>query len=140
MSLKSKVKAAKQRENAKKLKLQEQQQMEACVQALKNMSSGFARTKRSAGTEQQYQQSKFPVYERRSPIVPTRSLDQRFPISIPKQTVPLTEEMQQREMVAKEKFKEMQSRIGMSYNKGPLTLLTEGELAAEKKGELRRRA
>jgi len=139
MSLKSKAKAAAAREKNKKKALQEQQQNEARVLALKNMTSGFARTKRSAEVEQQFQQAKIPVYERRS-VVPTRSVDERFPISVSKPVQQLSEEMQQREAAAKEKFKELQSRIGPAYNKGPYVLLSEGELAAEKKGELRRRS
>jgi hypothetical protein len=140
MSLKSKAKAAAQREKNKKLRLQEQQQNEARVQALKNMSSGFARTPRTSKIEQQFQQSKIPVYERRSTVAPTRSLDERFPISVPKVVQQLSEEMQQREAAAKERYAEMKTRVGQAFNKSGYSYLSDGELAAQKKGELRRRS
>jgi len=139
MSLKSKAKAAAVREKNKKKALQEQQQNEARVLALKNMTSGFARTKRSAEVEQKFQQAKIPVYERRS-VVPTRSVDERFPISVVKPVQQLSEEMQQREAAAKERTREIQKRVDVAFNKGGLMLLSEGEMEAMKKGELRRRS
>ena len=140
MSLKSKAKAAAVREKNKKQQLQEQQQMEARIQALKNMTSGFARTQRTAKIEQQFQQSKIPVYERRSTVVPTRSLDERFPISVAKPTQRLSEEMQVREAVAKERYEEMKKMVQPLFNKGGLQYPDAGAIEAAKKGELRRRS
>jgi len=138
-SSRSKEKAARSRIKNQQLKVQEQQKQEARVQALKTMTSGFARTVRTAEIEQKYKASKLPVYAR-TQVVQTRSLDERFPLPIPKQKQQLSEEMQRREAAAKEKYEIMKTRVAPIANKMGAQYLSESELAAERKGELRRRS
>jgi len=67
-------------------------------------------------------------------------VEKRFVAPDPEPRPYLSPEMAEREARAQEHFRQLQSRIGPSFNKGPLQLLTDSELAAEKRGELRRRS
>jgi hypothetical protein len=138
--MKSKDKAAKQREHNRRQKLQEQQANDARVLGLKNMTSGFARTARTKEVEAAFAASKIPVYSKTRTVVHSQSLAERFTAPAPKPKQQLSEEMQQREAAAREQYEEMKKRVGPAYNKGGYQYLSEGELAAEKKGELRRRS
>jgi len=133
-----KAKAAKEREKERARKLQEVQQVEARFQALKSMTSGFAKISRSPKVEQEFISAKMPVY-RTSGIVNTRTPEQRFPATVMKVQPRLTGEMAEREEAAKERYREIQNRISPAYNKGGDQLLSESEYAAMKRGELRRR-
>jgi hypothetical protein len=135
----NKEKAAKKRELDRKLRLQEQQRIEARAEALKNMSGGFARSPRTSAIEAQYEAQKIPVYSKTRSVVHSRSLADRFTAPAPKSKQQLSEEMQAREAAAKEQYRMIQNRIAPAYNKGGDQLLSESEYAAMNRGELRRR-
>jgi hypothetical protein len=136
----SKAKAAIQRERQRQLKLQEEQQVAARAAALKNMTAGFARTARSDSVIEAFNASKIPVYPK-ARTTSSRTLDERFPTQVVKQKQQLSEDMQKREALAVQHYETvMKSRIGPAFNKSGDMYLSESELAAEKKGELRRRS
>jgi len=144
MSLKSKAKAAKKREQ---LKLQRQQEVArdvAKVAELKSRTSGFARTQRTKAHEQAFVASKMPVYARQQTVTHRQSEAERFDLSYGKKRAAVvgdaTPEMLQREADAVERTKMFKNRVAPAYNKGGLQLLSEGEVAAERRGELRRRS
>jgi hypothetical protein len=133
-----KAKAAIARDKERARKLQEEQQVAARFQALKSMTSGFAKTTRSSKVEREFIQAKMPVY-RTSGIVNNRSAAERFPVTVMKVQPRLTGEMAEREEAAKDRYREIQNRVGPTYNKGGDMLMSESEYAAMKRGELRRR-
>ena len=133
-----KAKAALARDKERARKLEEVQQVEARFQALKTMTSGFAKTSRSPKVEQEFISAKMPMY-RTSGIVNTRSEAERFPVTLMKAQLRLTGEMAEREEAAKERYREIQNRIAPPGNKMGDQLLSESEYAAMKRGELRRR-
>lgn len=137
--MKNKQRAEKQREQTRRLKLQEQQRDEARVQGLKSMTSGFARTPRTKAIEAEFAASKIPVYSKTRNVVHSRSLAERFTAPTLKPKQQLSQEMQVREALAQERYREMQNRISPAYNKGGDTYLSESEYEAMKRGELRRR-
>jgi len=137
MSLKSKEKAAKKREHLKQFALQEQRKLELRSESLKTVTAGFGRTIRTKEIEDNWHASKMPKYPKQQLV---NRPEDRWKLDKQKSMQILSKEMQERERIAKEKFKELQSRIGPVFNKGPLQVLTDTDLAAERRGELRRRS
>lgn len=144
MSLKSKAKAAKKREQLKQQREREIAKDLAKVQEMKTRTAGFARTERTAAHKQAFEASKMPVYAKQRVVVHTRSDAERFDLSYgnkrPAVVGEATPEMLEREAQAQERTKLFKNRVAPAYNKGGLQLLSEGEVAAEKRGELRRRS
>jgi len=138
MSLKSKAKAQKKRDRCKFQREQEQQALAANVERLKTMTSGFARTNRTDADVRAFEQAKMPVYAQSA--VKVSHVEKRFigPEEKPKQV--LSPEMARREQQAQERYREIQKRVDIGYNKGGLMLLSEGEVEAMRRGELRRRS
>lgn len=144
MSLKSKAKASKQRE---RLKLERERQVakdKAVVVELQTRTAGFARTVRSASVEAAFEQSKMPVYVRQAQVQHSRSTAERFDLSYgnkkPAVMGELTDDLKQREEAAQEKTRLLKARVAPVGNKMGPQLLTESELQAERRGELRRRS
>lgn len=144
MSLKSKAKAAKKREQLKAVREREIAKDLAKVQEMKTRTAGFARTERRPEHKQAFEQSKMPVYAKQRTVQHTRSEAERFDLSYgnkrPAVMGEATDELLKREEQAREDTRKFKARIGPAYNKGPIVLLSEGEIAAEKRGELRRRS
>jgi hypothetical protein len=134
----AKTNAAKKREKEKQRQAQELKAVEANCRKLQTLTSGFARTPRTPQIEAEFLRAKIPSYPK-SGHTNTRSLAERFPVIEVKTKQQLSEEMAERERKAKERYREIQNRIGPAYNKGGDQLLSESEYAAMKKGELRRR-
>jgi hypothetical protein len=137
MSLKSKAKAAKQRAHKQRMAEQEVQATATKAVKLKTAVAGFARTGRTADIVRAHEQAKMPKYRQRTEVNHT---EDRFPKHKDKPIVSLSDDMRKREQAALEKTKEYKARVGPAFNKGGYQLLDEGVLAAEKKGELRRRS
>lgn len=145
MSLRSKAKAAKKRDQLKQQRIAEVAKVNARVTELKTRTAGFARSKRTPEQELAYERSKIPQYVNKRPGVVAHAgdLSERFDMRLRSKPVvmgDLTDELAQRQADAVERAKEYKSRVGPAYNKGPTVLLSEGEIAAEKRGELRRRS
>jgi hypothetical protein len=139
MSLKSKAKAARKREHAKQQRAVDEQRVQDNAGRLKTMTSGFARTERTAKVEKAFKQAKMPSYN-----VDTRKNvrhgDDRFSTRVAKPKQVLSEEMQERDRLAHERTREVRKRVDQVYNKGGLQLMSESEFQAMQRGELRRRS
>lgn len=143
MSLKSKAKAAKKRDQVKAQQEKDRQALIGNAVKLQTMTSGFARTERSKDHVVLFEQSKMPQYVKNTPITHSHDLADRFDMTLKSKPVVMgeaTEDLLRRQAEAVERAKEYKSRVGPAYNKGPTVLLSEGEIAAEKRGELRRRS
>lgn len=82
-----------------------------------------------------------PQYARQLTVQHDKPLDERFTMPAPKPSRQLTAEMLARELAAKEVYEtKMKPRIAPAYNKGGDQYLSESELSAQMKGELRRRS
>ncbi len=137
MSLASKAKAAKKRERLKQQVLLDQQKTENNAVRLKTLTTGFARTERTPDMIKAHERSKMPTYVVQKPVSHTND---RFPKHVSTPVVRMTPEMEERELKAQERYREMKGRVGPAFNKGGYQYLGETELEAEKKGELRRRS
>jgi hypothetical protein len=141
VSLKSKAKAERKREQLKLQRALEEQKLQDSVDRLKTMTSGFARTKRTDRQQAIFEASKMPQYARQREVTRSADLSDRFTgkgRAIPtKHNDPI---MQARDEAAHERTKEIMKRVDIGYNKGGLMLLSESEFAAMKKGELKRRS
>lgn len=141
MSKASKLKAAKLRAKVKAAKATEVHKLEAKAASLKTQTLGLARTPRRKDTVDAFEASKMPQYAKQKSVRHNRPLDQRFTMADPKPTRQLTGEMLQRELAAKEVYEtKMKPRIAPAYNKGGDQYLSDSELTAQMKGELRRRS
>lgn len=144
MSLKSKAKAAKKREQLKAQRERDIAKDLAKVQEMKTRTSGFAKTERKDVHKQAFEASKMPVYPKQHAVQHARSEAERFDLSYgnkrPAVMGEASEDMLKREEQAREDARKFKARIGPAYNKGPIVLLSEGEIEAEKRGELRRRS
>ena len=134
----AKTNAALKRAKEKQRREEEQQRVEANHRKLQTLTSGFARTPRTPKIEAEFLKAKIPTYPKTG-MVHTRSLAERFPVSEARARQQLSDDMKERERIAKERYREIQNRIAAPYNKGGDMLLSESEYAAMKKGELRRR-
>lgn len=140
MSLKSKAKAQRQREQLKLKQAMEDRRNADAVDRLKTLTSGFARTRRTDRQTAIYEASKMPQYAKSKPVIHTASLEERFTPKGKALPAPLSEEMQARQDLAKDKTREIMKRVDIGYNKGGLMLLSESEFEAMKRGELKRRS
>ena len=140
MSLKSKAKAAKRREQLKTARELDQQRTSQKAEQLKAATSGFARTPRGKAIVEHYEAAKMPQYVKKKPVHHAGDDAERF-TGKPIVNAPiLSEDMQKREQAAQQRTREIQKRVDVGYNKGGLMLLSESEFAAMQKGELRRRS
>lgn len=140
MSLKSKAKAAKQREHNKKLRQQEVAKLERKAEELKTRSSGFARTGRTAQHVASFNASKIPTYKPRDDTPVSHSPD-RFRHPEAKPVERLSDEMAAREQAAKDDYRtRIQSRVGPAFNKGGLQYLGDADLIEQQGGGGRRRS
>lgn len=144
MSLKSKAKAARKREQLKASREREIQKDLERVSELKTRTAGFARTSRSEAVEAAFKQSKMPTYAKQRAVEHTRSTAERFDLSYgnkrPAVMGEATAEMIERQAQAQEQAKLFKNRVAPVGNKMGPQLLTDSELAAERRGELRRRS
>lgn len=125
----------------KAAKTAEVHKLEAKAAHLKTQTLGLARTQRTKAVVDDYEAAKLPRYAKQRPVNHAGPLDERFTMPKPKPTRQLTAEMLAREQAAKEVYEtKMKPRIGPAFNKSGDMYLSDSELAAEKKGELRRRS
>jgi hypothetical protein len=137
----SKLKAAKLRLKVKEARAAEVRKLEAKAASLKSQTLGLARTPRKKVVTDAFEASKMPQYAKQRAIQHTRPVEDRFTMAEPKPSRQLTGEMLARELAAKEIYEtKMKPRIGPAFNKSGDMYLSESELDAEKKGELRRRS
>lgn len=136
MSLASKAKAAKKRERLKQLAAADLQKTGMNAARLKTMTTGFARTERTVDMIKAHERSKMPAYVIQKPVSHTND---RFPKHVNTPVAHMTPEMEERELKAQERYKEMKGRVGPAFNKSGDMYLSESELAAMRNGELRRR-
>ncbi|QRE00221.1 hypothetical protein [Burkholderia phage BCSR5] len=142
MSLKSKAKAAKQRERKQQEAAREAQRLADNANRLKTMSGGFSRSPVKRSTVQAFKASKMPQYVKQREV--SHADGDRF-LHMSAKTKPavvgeLTPEMQAREAMAQSYAREYKNRVAPAYNKGPDMLMSDSEYAAMKRGELRRRS
>jgi hypothetical protein len=138
MSLKSKAKAAKRREQNRKQQEIDAASVVANAERLRAMTSGFARTPRSVAQEQAFAQSKMPKYRVDSREV--QHVEKRFVAPEPQPRPYLSAEMAAREEAAQERYREMKSLVQPLYNKGGPQYPDASAIEAARKGELRRRS
>jgi len=147
MSLRSKAKAEKKREQLRLQREREVAAVNARVAELMTRTAGFARSPRPPEMDEAYNRAKIPVYARQNKVHHVGTLHSRFDMSVtPKKPVVVgdggetSEELMLREVKALERTREIQKRVDVAFNKGGLQLLSEGEFEAMRKGELRRRS
>lgn len=149
MSQASKAKAAKKRAHQQRLKEQEQAALEKKAKELKTRVAGFGIKSSSSSNSLKkareiYLSAKMPQYVKQREVNHVGSVAERFEFAGSKVKPivqgELTPELQQREQQAQDRLREIKKRVDIGYNKGGLMLLSEGEVEAMKRGELRRRS
>lgn len=139
MSLRSKAKAAKKRQHLKEQQARELLSIEANAERLRSLSSNFARTERTETHTAMFRALKMPQYIKQKEVA---HVEDRWTMGPKRKSREETdEEMRLREQKAREHYeRNMKPRVAPAYNKGGDMYLSEGELEAQRHGELRRRS